>query len=68
MQSSTSPGKKLEMNHQNTYNDIRKDFSHAWARKINKASLCILDVPGQHEMLSQIAKSTKAAIHLHGKL
>lgn len=67
MQTSTSPGKKLEMIHQNTYNNIAKYFSSTRARKINKVSLSVLDVSSQHEMLSQIAKSTKAAIHLRGK-
>lgn len=43
------------------------DFQHTWAGKINKSILCFLDSSGQHKMLTQIAKSTKAAIHL-GKL
>lgn len=68
LQSTTSTGKKQEMIHQTTLNGVAIDFQHTWARKINKASLCVLEPSGQQDSLTQIAKSTKAAIHLHGKL
>lgn len=68
LQSPISTGKKQEMIHQNNLNDLAIDFQHTWARKMNKASLCVLDESSHQKMLTQIAKSTKAAIHLHGKL
>lgn len=56
------------MIHRNNLNDVAIDFQGSWARKMNKASLCVLDTPSHQKMLTKIAKNTKAAIHLHGKL
>ncbi|TSN03397.1 Tumor necrosis factor [Bagarius yarrelli] len=64
-QSTTSTGKKPDIIHQNCLNHVAVDVYHMWARKTNKVSLSVVDVSGPQKMLTQIAKSTKAAIHLH---
>lgn len=68
LQGTANTGKRNEMIHQTTLNDDDIDFQNMPAWKMNKVSLCVLDSSDQHEMLTQIAKSTKSAIHLHGKL
>lgn len=68
LKGTTSTGKIQEMILQITVNGTATDFYDMLAWKINNASFCVLDPSGQQKMLTEIAKSTKAAIHLHGKL